>query len=353
MASRMPLIDALKGVAAQIIVLHHLASYGPLAEAFEQLLPALQDGLYGYGRIVVQVFLVVAGFLAARALAPNGLPGAANPLLLTGRRYLRLAPPFLVAMVFAIVAAALARLWLQDEAMIPEPPGMGQFLAHALLLHGVFDVPALSVGVWYVAIDLQLFALLAGLLWLAQQAGPADRVKARAAMLLVAGLGCAALFFFNRDPDLDRWGIYFFASYALGVLGYWSALRSKATLWLLLIAAVTIAALLIDYRLRIALALLLALALALACRTGVLQRWPESAAMVYLGRISYSVFLVHFPVCLIANAAYHRFADDSAAAALAALLLAWGGSTVAGGVFFRHVESRKRWWPAAAGPAVS
>ena len=32
-ASRMPLIDALKAVAAQLILVHHFVSYGPLAAA--------------------------------------------------------------------------------------------------------------------------------------------------------------------------------------------------------------------------------------------------------------------------------------------------------------------------------
>ncbi len=30
-ANRMPLIDAFKAIASQLIVLHHLAAYGPLA----------------------------------------------------------------------------------------------------------------------------------------------------------------------------------------------------------------------------------------------------------------------------------------------------------------------------------
>jgi peptidoglycan/LPS O-acetylase OafA/YrhL len=351
MSSRMPLIDALKGMAAQIIVLHHLASYGPLAEALEELAPDLHEWLYGYGRIVVQIFLVVAGFLAARALAPYGLPNVANPVALAWRRYLRLVPPFLVAMVFAIVAAALARHWLQDDA-IPAHPGLWQFVAHALLLHGLLDVPALSAGVWYVAIDLQLFALLALLLWLADLAGAGERIRRRAALVLVALLGAAALFHFNLDPELDNWGIYFFASYALGVLAYWCSSRSKALLWLVLVAAVTIAALMIDYRLRIAVALAVALLLAYARNTGVLQRWPDWPVAAYLGRISYSVFLVHFPVCLLVNAAYFRYADDSAAHALLAMLLAWAASTAIGTLFFHQVESRKRWWPAAAAPAL-
>ena len=66
----------------------------------------------------------------------------------------------------------------------------------------------------------------------------------------------------------------------------------------------TISALVVDFRLRIALALATALCLGAASRSGLLERWPDNAALGWLGKVSFSVFLVHFPVCLLANAAY-------------------------------------------------
>ena len=49
---------------------------------------------------------------------------------------------------------------------IPDAPDILQLLAHALLLQDLLDQEALSAGVWYVAIDFQLFALAVTLLWL-------------------------------------------------------------------------------------------------------------------------------------------------------------------------------------------
>ena len=68
---RMPLIDALKAVAALLVLLNHFSSYGPLAVAARDAFPTLFGGLFDYGRMAVQVFLVSAGFLAARALSPK------------------------------------------------------------------------------------------------------------------------------------------------------------------------------------------------------------------------------------------------------------------------------------------
>src|SRR5471032_3486473 len=91
------LINLLKAGAAQLIVLHHLAFYGPMSDHVRPLLPALIDWLSGSARIAVQVFLVISGFLVAKSLSPAGLPGLASPLRAIGRRYAKLAPPFMAA----------------------------------------------------------------------------------------------------------------------------------------------------------------------------------------------------------------------------------------------------------------
>ena len=69
------LINVLKAGAAQLIVLHHLAFYGPMSDHVQPMWPALIDWLGDSARIAVQVFLVIGGFLAAKSLAPGGLPG--------------------------------------------------------------------------------------------------------------------------------------------------------------------------------------------------------------------------------------------------------------------------------------
>ncbi len=71
--SRTPLIDMIKGVACATIVWHHLAFYGPMSDIAQPLAPDLMAWLYDYGRMAVQVFLVLGGYLAAASLAPQGL----------------------------------------------------------------------------------------------------------------------------------------------------------------------------------------------------------------------------------------------------------------------------------------
>ena len=325
---RMPLVDALKAVASQLIVLHHLSAYGPLAAAAREALPGTMGWLYDYARIAVQVFLVVAGFLAARGLAPDGRPAFGNPLPLIWRRYLRLALPYFAALALAIAGAALADVWLDDEA-IPARPHLVQLVAHALLLHSLLDVDALSAGVWYIAIDFQLFALCALLLWAGRSAGA----------VLVLAAGCLSLFWWNRNPDLDNWAIYFVGSYALGAAAWWAGDRLRPAGWVALIAAVGLAALALDFRTRIAVALAVALLLASSRRSGLLERWPDWSPFAFLGQVSYALFLTHFPLVLLANAVFVRFGWVTPTAAVFGILATWAASVGVATVFYRHVET--------------
>ena len=86
------LINCLKAGAAQLIVLHHLAFYGPMSDQALPLMPALIEWLDKHGRLAVQVFLVIGGFLAAKSLSPHGQVTSVNPLKTVLRRYLMSAP---------------------------------------------------------------------------------------------------------------------------------------------------------------------------------------------------------------------------------------------------------------------
>jgi peptidoglycan/LPS O-acetylase OafA/YrhL len=335
------LINLLKAGSAQLIVLHHLAFYGPMSDHARTVMPALIDWLYDYARIAVQVFLVIGGFLAAKSLSQQGLPGIANPMQTIWRRYIKLAPPFIVAMLLAIVASAVAGLWMTDDS-ISAPPTVGQLMSHVLLLHGVLGYESLSAGAWYVAIDFQLYALMTLLLWLPIRLAGKGWQAWLAPVVVIIGTS-ASLLYFNRDADWDVWAPYFFGSYGLGALAWWASdpTRKPRAVTFLLLAMVLPAALALtlDFRSRIAVATVVACVLFLfgrarltSCAGGVLG-WVNG-----LANISFSVFLVHFPVCLVVNAAFTRFVSEQPQLQAIGMLVAWGTSLWVGNVFFNWVE---------------
>ena len=334
-------LDAFKGLAAQLIVLHHLAFYGPMSDYVRPVAPSLIGWLEMHARIAVHAFLVIGGFLAARSLSPDGIarmPGALHKKV--GQRYLKLAPPFLVATLFGVGASVWARSWMSHESISAAPTVM-QLLAHALLLHSILGYESISAGAWYVAIDFQLYALFALMVWLCGTAA-GDRPRAWLLPAVVLLSVCASLFWFNLDASMDIWAPYFFGSYGLGVLAWWASqqcgIRRSAPV-LVAIVVPAACALLLDFRSRIALALFIACMLVWCARSRLSWRHVLPAVLHWLGRISYSVFLIHFPVCLVVNAAFIRYAPPTAAWQALGMLTAWAASVLAGAAFFRLVET--------------
>lgn len=358
---RLPGIDALKGLACALIILHHLAFYGPMSDVVYPHLSILTDWLYHHGRMAVQVFLVVGGFLAAGSLAPAGVAvsGRAGRLILG--RYQRLLKPYLVALAVSVLVAALVRPWF-DHASVSGTPHAWQLLAHVLLLQDVLEQEALSAGVWYVAIDFQLFVMSVLIFSLSrrlQKTFP-DRScwPSCVGMALVTVLAVLSLFIFNLQAELDMTGLYFFGAYALGMLAFWISRAARPGPWLLGLAALGALALLLDFRERLAVALAVAFALVWLQQrlaTPRPRRWllhRGLAPLEKLGTMSYSIFLIHFSVCLLVNAVVSHFWPTQVLANAAGLFAAFGLSLAAGRALYRGVESRRvSWLPALRHPA--
>ncbi|MBA4328045.1 MAG: acyltransferase [Polaromonas sp.] len=342
-AQRLPGVDALKGGACVLIVWHHLAFYGPMSDVVHRAAPGLMDWLYTYGRMAVQVFLVLGGFLAACSLAPDGKARFRQPLRLILKRYRRLALPLVVAVLITVAVAALVRPWLQHDS-VPGAPTLWQLLAHLFLLQDLLGQEALSAGIWYVAIDLQLFAMAVFMLWL---------VRGERHRWLVLVLATASLLLFNRHAGLDMTGLYFFGAYALGILAWWASRSERPARWLLVIAGLGAAALLLDFRGRLLVAVLVALGLVWLQRSPWPARWLQQAWMLRLGQISYAVFLIHFPVCLLVNAVVSHLWPAQLLANCLGMLGAFGLSLLAGDLLYRSVESPEARWRSLLRPAAA
>jgi len=394
--SRLPLLDAMKGLGCLAIVLHHLAVYGPMSDVVRGDFPALISGLEIYARLAVQMFFVLAGFLVAAQLAPEGQPralslinsrvfsaksfkpaqsgiasdvafhtglpptsahsrsSATSALGLIFKRYRRLATPFLFAIACALLITAIIRPWFVHDSL-SAPPSLAQLLAHALLLHDLTGVEALSAGVWYVAIDFQLFVLTVLLTALSARTAPNWRWIFP---MVIIALAAGSLWVINRDPLYEDYAPYFFGAYALGMLAYWSTRQSLGGVLLLTIAALGSVALWLQYRNPIVVALATAIIVALSGQRGWLAQWPRPGRLTWLGQRSYSIFLIHYGFVIGMNALWARFFPTGVVINALGMVLAVIISIGAGALLYRYVESQpnalgRNWVTAVLGAAVA
>ena len=335
--SRLPFIDAMKGIGCIAIVLHHLALYGPMSEVVEQAAPWLIEGLVIYARLAVQMFFVLAGFMIASQLAPVGYPLSRAPASSLWKRYKRLVTPFIFAIALATLITAIVRPWFPHDSL-SDAPSITQLIAHALLVHSVLDIQALSAGVWFVAIDFQLFAATVLLTALMVRAPTKWRIAFPILIVLLAAL---SLWVVNRYSEYDNYAPYFFGAYGLGIISYWSSRPTRGLLGLLVITVLGLIALILEYRNPISVALATAVLVSIASQNGWLEKWPKPGALTWLGQRSYSIFLIHYGICIAFNAIWYRFFPTGVAINLMGMLAAVIASIGAGALLYRYIESQQ------------
>jgi peptidoglycan/LPS O-acetylase OafA/YrhL len=341
------LIDLLKVFAAILIIIHHKSSYGEIAEDARNLLPSLMIWLYEYGRYAVQIFLVMAGYLAAQSLTQfaNEKFSSQNLLRVIVNRYLRLFTPYMVALMITMVCAWLARFWLSDE-FVGETETLGQFLAHLFFLQDILEFESISAGVWYVAIDWQLYSMLAILL---------IYFSSYQALIWIIGIAAvSSLLYFNRSTQYEAYFIYFMGSYGLGVLAYLAKnfpdkkIQVLAKAALIIIGVIIAIAALQEVWLRNFLAWIVALLLFVWGNASYPKETATSALKVRLlstiawaSRRSFCAFLIHFAFILLANTLYIALGLHAYESGLLAITLMGVGlvcSGVAANYLYRWVE---------------
>lgn len=318
-------VDLLKLIAAQLIVIHHFSAYGALPPILEAQWPVQMEQLFNNSRLAVQIFLVIGGFLAAQSL---GTQRHIDPIQSIKQRYTRLMPSFVLALcwVSAISWALhpyISAQWLTDM------PTLKAVLAHLTLTQSILDIPALTTGVWYVSIDFQLYVITVLLFSLTRH--PAWRSG------VIAALAMSSIWVFNRMSTLDNWAIYFFGSYGLGVLAAWAKRSDHDAYTFMFVLFFGITAWSEDHRIRLAIAMCTAMALFLMSHREIAEsafkRWVQ-----LMSDSSYAIFLTHFGVLMIINAAFIQWHGHSTSQAVACMVVGWLLSNIIGWGFHQWGE---------------
>jgi peptidoglycan/LPS O-acetylase OafA/YrhL len=303
---RVPLIDPVKAIAAQLIVWHHMMLYSSMREPLEEAFPAFIGFLANEAKYAVQVFLVIGGFLAAQSfekyLVSGNLrprPAFSLPLLAqaAGNRYSRLIKPFGLALLVAVVSIILTLKVTPSTEL--ERVEWWQFVSHLFLLHDVMGFDAISAGVWYIAIDFQLFVLFSLIVMFSQRLSLFFGLHAAfTALAATLALTAAALFCFNRIPELEAWAPYFFGSYGLGVIAHRAVVAKEKMLGASIIVVLVSVAIAVDFRERLLVAAGTAGFLLIAPSVQDLPGWMKTRCVNFFNQSSYPLFLIHYPVAV-------------------------------------------------------
>lgn len=357
---RAAFIDALRGVAAFSVACYHITRYGPLPGPAREFIPGLLQIWFDHGWMGVQVFFVISGFVIAYSVRTACVTPAylANYAL---RRSIRLDPPYWTTILFVLLLHAILHLHLGFDSPLDvpsklEPALSWQLIAsHLMYLQNILGYDNLSAGFWTLCIEVQFYLLYVVGQGIAQRfpfrgrQTPADASPV-GLLTVFAPLALMSLFVWNGDYHNDMWIIRFFCMFFLGASAWWALdRRIPAALFWVYVAAFAGRILLQssragwsdDLTVGLMAAIVAGVATYIAGRQGRLGSWLNVGVLQYLGRISYSLYLIHFPMSHVITTLGSQVSGNSPSPAVATmwLVLALVASLAAAHIMYILVEA--------------
>jgi len=340
---RIAWLEAFKGIAACIIVGHHLSEYSPSSDLADQFAPNLMYGIYNYGLFVVHLFLVLGGFALAIAMPDHPLSWR-KALSAFGARYVRLATPY-VAMLVLLILASWSTLSVGMDPPLVDSFSWWQFLAHIFFLQDVLGYGNLSAGTWYLCIDLQfvgLFHLLQAILHTFGKITKRELLGPAAMSTILFPLGIVSLWYWSRVTENEIFVFYFLSSLVFGAIVGWTVQGRLIWLAFPLYSIAMATSLVEEFRPRVLVALISGLSIYIAVRMG--QKFPAPPLLIWLGKISYSLFLIHYLVNGLVLHGLNSWVGQSPFRAFASMGIAFLSSLAAAVLLHFWVEAPCHRW---------
>lgn len=264
MTERIKLIDALRGIAALGVMLHH---YGE------------RVGWTNAGNLGVPIFFVLSGFVIAMSVG-NQTISARYLGWFALRRSLRLDPPYWLTIAAVLVIGYLGARYGINQS----PASAGQVAAHLFYLQDWLGFKQIQVIYWTLCYEIQFYLALILLLWGSRAVG----------MPVLAVLGTLCLSLVDRHYELTNAAFMgrFWFCFAVGALTHWvvhGEVRGRQYFLALLIVGVFGLRVNDPYAITTVVTSLVIWAAVVFGRADL----GSHASFQFFGRISYSLYLTH------------------------------------------------------------
>ncbi|RYF48432.1 MAG: acyltransferase [Cytophagaceae bacterium] len=289
-SEKFALVQALRGVAAVWVMLHH-AFWGKHVEHLYKSLPSIvSNTVFLYGFFGVQIFFVLSGFIIAYSIRNKEVtPRFFRDFVI--KRSIRLDPAYWAAIAFAIAMSAISA---EVGNRSFQPPSVVDLLSHLTYTQAFFGhLYSISGVFWTLTYEVQFYLALVLLVMFFQLL--AKKLGSISSGLLVFGAMYVVAWIWGVFIHADNSVGFFYVNwygFFIGALAYWSASRK----YLLFPFWVLIVGLVLSERDVSQVCALTAVVLHVALRTGHIVRSMSFAPIQFVGTISYSLYLTHTQV---------------------------------------------------------
>ena len=300
---RFTLIDGLRGIAALMVVIFHL--HLTVEQVYADKLPAFVNYIFKLGHWGIEIFFVISGFVIAYSVR-NGswtFPYLARFGL---RRSIRLDPPYWIIIAIEVSLIYISLYFFPDLGT--ELPNLKKLAAHLVYLQQLLGLGHLLPIFWTLCYEVQFYLVLVTALVLYNHLKNRHWLNTRTVNIIFSILvACSYLYslgiFLKVLPTsisglfIDRW-----YQFLLGALAWWCASNRGPRqvflfCWLLTLLSLFFANDPDFYRSQSTLVILFTSMLVYqAFISDKITRWLKNPVILFLGTISYSLYLVHLPI---------------------------------------------------------
>lgn len=345
MASLQPRIqglDFLRGMASLGVCWFHLTSVTYAKETGDFYEFVRLTGKYGW--LGVEVFFVISGFVIPYSLHRAKYQLRAYPTFLL-KRIIRLDPPYLASIVIILMMAYAFAFYLGEDAQVEGAPvSAPRVLLHLGYLNMFSSNNWLNPGYWTLAIEFQYY-LMVGLVY--------PLLISRRRSLRLGIFFCLAILWFLGDHRLltdevpySTFVIHFIFLFFMGILTFQHNVKiigRREYLTLLVLSAVGC---------YLTLGLLPTLAGLFAVYVISSYERTNKAVINFFGKISYSLYLLHWPIGLLTIGLVHSKllrAEGGVLARIFVLATGLGVCVLSAYLLYLFVEKPAQQWSARFG----
>lgn len=308
-------LDGLRAVAALMVMFHHFYKI-----IYPNMNTAFLDILFDGCRFGVQIFFVLSGFVIAYSIR-NLQPSFSSARQFLLRRSLRLDPPYWIALCFTVMIPILTSHLLKHSYKMDYAVLFAN-LAYLQDFLG-YDRP-LAVS-WTLCLELQFYVVFILFITLIRNSNLRIVV-----FLTLYGLSLIQ----NGFPYVDFPGLFlpYWYSFAIGCMAAWLLLRQidEKIFWgylLLMIPQLNDGMVVATF--------LTTLSIYFAIKFQALSTWLSASFFQYIGKRSYSIYLIHWVVGVkFLDMASRRFSFDS----FLLFIIATGITLLCAEIFYRFIE---------------
>lgn len=271
-SNRIQILEPLRGLAALGVCLFHFTNGGNI-----NTIEALKN-FGSYGWLGVEIFFVISGFIIPLSMYRAGYKLGNNSVKFIIKRIIRLDPPYIVSLIIVIILMYASSIMPGFAGQKPDLDAI-QILLHLGYLNAFFDYFWLNPVYWTLAIEFQYYLLIAIMY----------PILVNANYYLRNGL-ILLLFIAPLSISSERYIIHYLALFGLGIVSFqfYINIIDKRTLFIYLFIFSVFGYFSLG-KIGVTIGLITALII-------LFVRVNSSKPFVFLGSISYSLYLIHVPI---------------------------------------------------------